>query len=309
LKTEYLIRPRPITERSVVAVGSFDGLHLGHRAIFDRLIERAKKLGVPSVVLSFDPHPKQVVGSGDLKLLTPGDEKPPAIAALGVDLLVIVKFDERLAALSSEEFVEEYLTGALGVKEMVLGTDHGFGKNRSGSAESLENVSRSHGFEIVVIEPVLWMNEPIKSNRIRKSVAEGDMRRVAHMLGRPYPIGGEIVKGRGRGQKLGFPTANIRTPNEKLLPPPGVYAASDESGQPGLVYIGSCPTFADGEFTVEFHRIEPAKYKVGERINISLFERFRGEITFPDSGELVKQIEQDRIRLVDWVENTSGIRK
>jgi len=308
LKTEYLTQPRKIANNSAVAVGSFDGLHLGHRAILDKLKSCAKELDGPSVVLTFNPHPKNIVGSGEtMKLLSPLEEKVPAIAALGVDLLVVVAFDEKFAALTAEEFVRNFLVDSLGVAVLVIGTDHGFGKDREGNLASLELLSKNTGFVLNIVEPVLWDDKPIKSRRIREVVVAGDMPKAAHMLGRPYTIVGEVVPGRGRGRKLGFPTANLKTPPEKLLPKSGIYAVSDEQGKLGLMYIGTSPTFGEGEFTVEFYRLESADYKKGETIRLSVFQRIRGEAVFPGSGELIKQMESDRTNLIRWAED-SGIK-
>ncbi len=301
MKTEYLTEPRFILDSSVVAVGSFDGLHRGHRAVLERLLGKAKALAVSPVVLTFEPHPRAVLGKSSLKLLTPLDEKIPAIAAMGIDFLIVVGFDMSFAGLTSEKFVEEYLVKSLGIKALILGTDHGFGKNRSGGVESLRGIANDRGFELEIVEPVLWKGEHIRSNRIREAVAEGSLSGTAHMLGRPYMIAGEVVRGRGRGKEMGYPTVNISPPEEKLLPPSGVYAASDDKGTPGLLYIGTSPTFDDGQFTVEFYCVREMGLSIGDEARISVFEYFRGERAFPSKMELIEQIEKDKEKLEKWV--------
>ena len=301
-------KPRQLLKSSIVAIGSFDGLHIGHRAILKTLVERAKVCGVPSAVISFDPHPRTVLGQAETKLLTPVDEKIPAMAALGVDELIIIRFDEPFSQLPFEVFAKDYLIGILGSTELVLGEDHGFGRNRSGDIENLTELGAKLGFSLNIVKPVLWNNKSIRSNRIREMVILGDLPHAAHMLGRPYSLVGEVIHGRHRGRKLGFPTVNIRVPDEKLLPPNGVYAAADGFGLPGLVYIGISPTFEGDLFTVEFFGLEEPQAKLGENFMVSLFERFRGEIEFPDAGELIKQMVIDKARLEGWVESHNIVR-
>lgn len=302
LKTEYLTEPAHILDASVVAIGSFDGLHLGHRAILKAMVDKAHKMDVPSAVVTFEPHPRVVTKSQDVQLLTTIDEKIPAISALGADVLAILKFDENIANMSFEEFAKKYLIGSLGMKALVLGEDHGFGKNRAGDTDSLRKLGEQLDFELEIIEPVRWKHKSIRSNRIREYVSSGNMLEAAHMLGRPYSISGEIIEGRHRGRDLGFPTINLSTPPGKLLPPNGVYAAAENSGNPGLLYIGVSPTFEPKEFSVEFYGLSKPEPELGDTAYISVFERFRGEMAFESAEKLVEQMKNDLSRLRDWLD-------
>lgn len=285
-----------------MAVGSFDGVHLGHRAILEILINKARANGVPSAVVTFEPHPRKVTRSEDVGLLTPLEEKVAAFSALGVDYLVILKFDECISKMSFEDFVKYYLTDSLGMSILILGEDHGFGKNRAGDAGSLAKLGSNSGFEIEIVPPVKWKDVSIRSNRIRKSVSSGEMLDAAHMLGRPYSIYGEVVGGMKRGRKLGFPTVNIEVPTGKLLPPFGVYAAAEKSGNPGLLYLGKSPTFGEGRFSVEFHGLEKPSADVGDDFALSVFERFRTDIAFASPQALVEQMEKDLAKFKTWLD-------
>lgn len=300
MKTEYVDTPRFISDRSVVAVGSFDGIHLGHRAILGQLLERAKILSADSIVVTFDPHPVSVVGNKKIDILTPGDMKVASMATLGIDILVILDFDEEFAKISAEEFVSSYLKQSMGMLEMIAGEDHGFGSNRSVDIASLKAIGEEFDFKVNVVDSVFWRKEPIKSRRIRKEVSRGDMFLVAQMLGRPYPITGHVITGKGRGKKLGFPTANIEVPKTKLLPPPGVYIATDEEGELGLLYLGNAPTFGDEEFKVEFYRLEAKNYLKGDQVRLSVFRKMRGEIEFNTKEDLIAQMNKDKIQLIEW---------
>ncbi|MCD6501983.1 riboflavin biosynthesis protein RibF [bacterium] len=300
MKTEYLSKPLPLLSASAVAVGCFDGLHIGHREVLRRLLVRARDERQSSVVFTFSPHPKELFGGSRFRLLTPLREKVPALAALGIDVAVIARFDAEFASLSAERFVTEYLKGSLGMKVLIVGADHGFGAGRGGGIDVLRSLSSTEDFDVEVVEPVLWNGEPVKSSRIRESVVAGDMSSAAHMLGRPYSISGELSIGHGRGRRLGFPTMNIKPPKDKLLPKTGVYAAADEGGIPGLLYIGTSPTFGDGEAIAEFHGLSRPVADVGSIYSVSLFERFRDEIAFPNAAALVEQMKADMERLVHW---------
>lgn len=303
MKTEHLTEPSRILSSSVVAVGSFDGLHLGHRAILDALLEESRLMGVPSVVMTFEPHPRNITRGEDVELLTVLDEKVPVISALGADYLAVLHFDKKIADMSFEDFARDYLIGSLGIKKLVMGLDHGFGKGRAGNTTGLSELGNRFGFGLRVVEPVQWNGNPIQSNIIRKTIAMGDIPYAAQMLGRPYSISGEVVEGRGRGAKLGFPTVNISVPKSKLLPPFGVYSAAEMSGNPGLLYIGESPTFEPKELSVEFHGLIKPYVKLGNNIALSVFERFRGEIAFESPEKLIEQMNKDLERLKIWVNN------
>lgn len=292
-------------ERSAVTVGSFDGVHLGHRAVINALIEKAKKREIPSVVVTFEPHPRRFIFDKGMKFLTPESEKVIYLSALGINFLCIIEFDENMAEMSAEKFVEKYLITYLGAVEIIVGSDHNFGKDRAGDARFLNALSQKYNFQLTVVEPVFQDNRPIKSGRIREAVSKGFVSEVSKMLGRPYAIWGEVVQGKGRGSRLGFPTVNINPPDEKLLPPNGVYIAMDENGSPGLLYIGTSPTFDSDRFSIEFHQLEPKKYELGFEIKVSIINRIRDEMKFESKEKLIEMIENDRNILVKSLENVS----
>lgn len=253
------------------------------------------------MVVTFKPHPRNVTRSEEVKLLTTLDEKIPVIAALGADNLTIIEFDQNMVEISFEEFVNDYLIGCFGMKVLVLGKDHGFGKNRAGDLDNLKSLSEELEFELEIIEPIKWRDKSIRSNRIREYVSHGEMLEVAHMLGRPYSLTGEVVEGRKRGRELGFPTINFVVPENKLVPPNGVYAASEISGNPGLLYIGYSPTFKPREFSIEFYGTNKPEVRIGDDVAISIFERFRDEMVFDSAEKLVEQMKKDLARLKAWL--------
>ena len=229
---EYAIDPSlppglPRDGRGTVAtVGTFDGVHRGHWAVLQEIRLRAKETGRRSVLVTFHPHPLKIVRPDEAPLLlTTPTEKKEILAETGLDYAVFLSFTNVLAEYSPQRFVEEILIGRLGVQELVIGYDHGFGKGRSGDVLTLRDIGRDLRFTVDVVSPIRAGEEPVSSTRIRKALLEGDVESARQGLGRPYCIRGMVVKGEGRGRKLGFPTANLWVPvNGKLIPPPGVYA-------------------------------------------------------------------------------------
>lgn len=228
---------------TVITVGTFDGVHRGHRAILDRLREKAAALGLPSVLVTFEPHPLEVVRPESApQLLTTPVEKLETLAQIGLDRVVILRFDRRLAAYDPRRFVEEILLARLGMCHLVTGYDHGFGRNRSGDPALLAEIGAQAGFGVDVVDPVLLDGEPISSSRVRHLLGHGDVVEAARGLARPYTLAGTVVRGAGRGRRLGFPTANIELPDtRKLLPLDGIYAVHAELGSErrhGLLHLG-----------------------------------------------------------------------
>ncbi len=308
-KIIFLSEPPPLYDGTAVAVGCFDGLHIGHREVIRRLLSHAKENALNSILFTFSPHPKQLLEGGEFKLLMPFHEKIRALSKIGIDIAVVSCFDEDFATLSAQQFVNEYLIEKMNMKMLVVGSDHSFGAGRSGGKDMLRAIGKKEGFGLDIVEPVLWKGEPVKSTRIRKAVADGDLVSTEYMLGRPYSIEGDIVHGHGRGRDLGFPTVNFDQPENKLLPPAGVYAAEDAEGVSGLLYIGSSPTFADGDSNIvaEFYGLNEPKMKPGDLFSVSVFERFRDEIAFPNSNTLIEQMKADREKLIKWIEKRNNV--
>ena len=283
---------------AVVTVGSFDGVHLGHRAVLDEIRARADATGARAVLLTFEPHPLRIVRPEFAPaILTTTREKAEILAQSGLDFAVFLRFSRELAEYSPRRFVEEILIGRLGVTELVIGHNHTFGRDRSGDAATLQQIGRELGFVVDLIEPVRTGDSPISSTRIREAVQSGALDEARRALGRPYSFLGRVVRGEGRGSGLGFPTANllIDTP-EKLLPPPGIYAVwgNLRSGVfPGALHIGPRPTFPGSPPSVELYLIDFAGDLYGEELRVDLVRHLRGVEHFDSAELLIAQMNRD----------------
>lgn len=289
----------PLPGGSVVTVGSFDGVHLGHQAVLDEIARRARSAGLRSILVTFEPHPLEVVNpQAAPPLLTPGTERLEMLAQTPIEGLLILRFDRRLAALDPEEFVREVLLGRCGMRELVIGHDHGFGRGRSGDADTLERLGSTLGFAVSVVAPVDAGDQHVSSSRIRRAVAGGDIATARRLLGRPYAVSGTVSEGEKRGRQLGVPTINLAdVPPQKLLPPDGVYAVWVETPHGrhgGMLNQGGKPTFDDGRRTLEAHLFDFEGDLYGERVRIEWVERIREIQRFPSIEELKSQLAHDR---------------
>ena len=290
--------PPNVTE-TVVTVGTFDGVHRGHRDVVERLVARANKLGIASVLVTFDPHPMEIVNPAAAPLLlTSREEKLEVLAETGLEYLAVVPFTAALSGFSAEEFVSRVLRRCFRMKELLIGYDHGFGRQRAGNAEVLEELGRKEGFRVEVIPPVSSRGgQSISSTSIRRAVAGGDLARAAESLGRPYSVSGKVAPGAGRGRGMGFPTLNLGAPPaRKLLPPEGVYAvrAQTPKGQfGGMMNLGPRPTFGDAATTLEAHLFDAAGDLYGEAVRLDFIARLRETRKFPSPEALRAQLEID----------------
>jgi riboflavin kinase/FMN adenylyltransferase len=241
----------PDVQATVVTVGTFDGVHRGHRDVLDRLVARGRALGLRTVLVTFEPHPLEVVNPAAAPLmLTLGEEKREVLAESGIDYLAVLPFTRTLARYAAQEFVTHVLRERFNMEYLLMGYDHGFGRNREGDVEVLQALGAREGFRVEVVPPVsIGDGRPISSTSIRRAVAGGDLERAAHGLGRPYALGGRVVPGAARGRGLGFPTINLAPPSpRKLLPPQGVYAVRVQTpggAHGGMLNLGPRPTFGD----------------------------------------------------------------
>lgn len=283
---------------TVVTVGTFDGVHRGHWAVLEEIARRARAAGRRAVLATFHPHPLRIVRPEVApRLLTTPLEKKEILAESGLDYAVFLRFTPELSQYSPRRFVEEILVGALNVKELVIGYDHGFGRGRSGDATTLSEIGREIGFQVDVVAPVDMDGTPISSTRIRDAVSSGDMVLAREGLGRPYAFRGVVVRGEGRGKELGFPTANLQVDSsEKLLPPAGIYAVRGVLRRgtfPGALHLGPRPTFQGSPPSVELHFMDFDQDLYGEEIRVDVEERIRDVVPFDSAAALVDQMRED----------------
>jgi riboflavin kinase / FMN adenylyltransferase len=283
---------------AVITVGTFDGVHLGHREVLDEIVRRAGRTGRRSVLVTFHPHPLRIVRPEDAPpMLTSPAEKKEFLAESGLEYAVFIPFTRRLQRYPARRFVKEILVGRLGMEELVIGYDHGFGRDRAGTVETMRQLGRELGFDVDVVAAVETAAEPISSSRIRRALAAGDVVGARSALGRPYSLRGLVVQGDGRGRKLGYPTANIRlTDPEKMLPREGVYAVFGWVGDvrvPGLLHLGPRPTFGGTLPTVELHLLDYSGDLYGREVRVDFCGRIRDVQPFSSVGELVEAMKRD----------------
>jgi len=290
----------PTVEGTVVTVGTFDGVHLGHIDVIRRLVARARVVGAPSLLLSFDPHPLEVVNpSAAPLLLTTTEEKLEVIAETGLDYLAIMPFTHELASYGAEEFVERILRRRFRMQELLIGHDHGFGHRRAGNVAVLQELGAADGFPVDVVEAVSGPDgQHVSSTSIRRAVAGGDLERAAQGLGRRYSVSGTVVAGNSRGRQLGFATINLSPLSpRKLLPPEGVYAVMVQTPAGpfgGMMNLGPRPTFGDTEPSIEAHLFDVSRDFYGNRVRIDFVSFLRETRKFGSPQELVAQLGKDR---------------
>ncbi len=295
----WAYRPGIPRDRGTVAtVGTFDGVHRGHWEVLQEIRRRAGETGRRSVLVTFDPHPLRIVRPEHAPpLLTTPVEKKEILAESGLDYAVFIAFTETLSRYEPRRFVEEVLVERLGVEELVIGYDHGFGRDRSGDAEMLRTIGVELGFDVDVVPPVESGGHAVSSSGIRTAIASGRMEDAEAGLGRPYSVRGVVVRGDGRGRHLGFPTANLRVSNtEKLVPPAGIYAVRGvlRSGTwPGALHLGPRPTFQGSPPTIELHLMDYEGDLYGEEVRVDFVRRLREVRPFSSAAALVEQMKED----------------
>jgi riboflavin kinase/FMN adenylyltransferase len=295
----------------IVTVGNFDGIHTGQRRVLDLVIERARETGLGSAVVTFDPHPLSILQPEQAPpLLTTAVQKEALLAETGIDALLVVRFTPDLSRLPARRFVRDFLVARLAVREVYVGVSFAFGRDREGDLSLLRTMGGSFGFAAFGFEEVASGGAPVSSTRVRAAVTAGAMDEAADMLGRPYSLGGIVVRGDGRGRGLGWPTANLAVDNE-LLPADGVYvtrlhiAALDES-LPSVTNIGTRPTvYAEHPRLVECHVLDFDRDIYGERVELEILHRLRAEEKFPTAEALRRQIGQDADRAREYFATVS----
>lgn len=281
----------------VLTIGNFDGLHLGHQKILQKVIERARSKNGTSAVLTFEPHPAKVLHPyKELRIITPFKEKARLIDALGIDILLCLTFDKKLADMEAEDFIRDVIVERIGATEVIVGHNYRFGRKRKGTIELLQRRGKRYGFRTVVIRNKILSGTIVSSSRIRDLISHGKVHEALHLLGRPYMIEGRVIKGKGRGARLlNIPTANLETAYE-LIPTKGVYVVKvsvDDSVYGGVMNIGENPTFCNGSLSLEVHILDFSGDLLGSMIKVNFLKRLRGEKRFPDIETLRKAILND----------------
>ncbi len=280
----------------VLTLGNFDGVHLGHQAIFKQVVARALETGGSSAAFTFEPHPLKVLAPHrSPKLLSTFREKMERIEAEGMDAVICAKFTPEFASQNPEDFVRDVLAGAIGAKAVYVGHDYAFGKDRQGDINFLREAGKRYGFEVHVVGPVKVEGIIVSSTKIRQLIMDGEVCLASKLLGRPYSIEGTVISGHSRGREIGFPTANITTPNE-LAPKEGVYAVTLEvEGKlyKGAANIGSNPTFGDSSVSYEAHLFDFTGDLYGKFLKMKFIKRVRDEFKFKSTEELKEQIRKD----------------
>ena len=289
---------------SVATVGVFDGVHVGHQMLLRRVVEEARARNAKAVVVTFDRHPLELLSPPDApQLITTLRQRAEVFSELGVDVLLVLRFDDNFRQFPAEHFIERVLVEALGAVHLVVGANFRFGHGGTGTVEMLQELGRNHGFTVDVFK-LLGGEEAetqaVSSSLIRRQLAEGEVERVAEELGRPFRLEGHVVKGAGRGRGLGIPTANLDVPEKVILPKVGVYAGWMESKgerHPAVINVGFNPTFEDRDRPiVEVHALDFDGDLYGQVIGVEFTHRLRDELKFPDAESLMEEIRHDIAR-------------
>jgi riboflavin kinase/FMN adenylyltransferase len=291
----------PDVTRTAVTVGSFDGAHRGHQDVLRQLVTRARSRGVRSLLITFEPHPLEIVNPAAApRLLTVGDEKLEVLAESGIDFVAVLPFTPELSGYSAERFVDEILLSRFRMHDLLMGHDHRFGHNRSGDVTTMRRLGTDRGFEVSVI-PAVTVNggQSVSSTAIRRAVAGGDLDGASLGLGRSYSLGGRVVTGARRGTLIGFPTANVEVPGpRKLLPPEGVYAVRVQTPMgphDGMLNLGPRPTFGDAQSVVEAHLFDANLDLYDARVRVDFVARLRDTQKFSGIEALVSQLRNDAV--------------
>ncbi len=292
--------PDGIFTSPVLTIGSFDGVHMGHHRIISALLNEARATAGDAVVLTFTEHPRKVITPHTPpKVLTSVEEKIDVLEALGVKNIILLDFTIEMAGMTAEEFLVDIILKKMGVVHIVVGYDHAFGKDRQGNFSFLKELSHLRGFGVTRVEPKNLYSRPISSTWIRSELEDGNVELAAALLGRNYTLSGKVVKGVGRGKTIGFPTANVLPHrSDKVLPRDGVYAVrvtvDSKISFPGMLNIGTNPTFGNVGRTIEVHIFGVEEDLYGRELALEFCHRIRDEMRFSGSDELAAQLRLDR---------------
>lgn len=278
----------------VIAIGNFDGVHLGHQKIIRSLVKEANKMEYPSLLLTFHPHPEKILSGREINLLQTLDQRMSAIEKLGVQIAVVLDFDKNFASLTAEEFIRNIIRDKFRAKKIVVGNNFRFGRKREGDVNKLCAFAPRYNFSVVSVPPVRRKSLVVSSSLIRDKLSQGDVETAHLLLGRPYEIEGTVVKGKSRGKILGFPTANIHSAND--MAPPGVFVTLmgiNSHTLPSVTHVGSKPTFNELEPIIESYVIDYKNNLYGKNVRLLFLKKIRDEIKFETTDALCSQIKKD----------------
>ena len=300
---------------TVLTIGTFDGIHLGHQEILKKLFERSRFHKAPSFLITFHPHPRKVIAKeNDLKILSTPAEKTLILEKMGLENLFIINFTKEFSQQSPMNFFKNFIINKIGLKEIVIGHDHKFGKGREGTSKTLKMLGEEYRFELSVVDEFKVNGETISSTKLRHAIMNGDMKQANLFLGRTYSFSGTVISGDKRGRLLGYPTANIKLDdNDKLLPGLGIYAAEvivDNQKFASLLSIGKRPTFYDnGEIVPEVYIYKFDKNIYDKKITVNVLDQIRKEEKFSSPEELINQMNKDREAGIKIFNKISSLKK
>jgi len=286
-----------LSKSTIATIGTFDGIHIGHQKILNSLARFAKENSLKSVVITFDPHPRKIINKkNSIGLINTIEEKKEKLKTLGIDYLIVQKFDEKFSETEANKFVE-ILKNNINIKKLIVGYDHRFGKNRNADINDLKKYGKELNFEVIEIDALEIEEVNISSTKIRSAIKEGNIRLANSYLGYNFFLSGEVVKGHSRGKELGFPTANLKIDEDKIIPKNGVYLVKskiDHQDIYGMMNIGYNPTFNNKSKKIETHFFNLNKNLYGKIIKIELLEYIREEKRFETVDDLIQRLKLDR---------------
>lgn len=291
----------PGTANAVVTIGTFDGVHIGHQQIIRHLRKLAAETKGETVLLTFFPHPRMVLqpDDNDLKLITTMEEREELLRSFGIDHLIIQPFSKEFSRISATEFVRDQLIQRIGMKTLVIGYDHHFGRNREGSYKDMEEMAPIYGFRLEEINEQMINDVAVSSTKVRKSLLDGDIETANHLLGHRFSIRGKVVEGDRIGRALGFPTANIEIAEPyKLIPQNGIYAVQAKVQnvmKNGMLYIGNRPVVGGIERRIELNIFDFDSEIYNENVQVFLVSRIRGDLPFEDLDSLKEKMKEDKV--------------
>ncbi len=289
-------------KRTALTVGTFDGVHQGHQILIGKVVEKAREINGRSVVVTFNPHPREVLhgGHNKIKLLTTLEERVEILQGYGIDEMIVIPFDRDFSLLSSHDFIEKIVFGKIGVQHFIIGYDHQFGKNREGTITTVKKLGKELGFDVHMVDAQEVEKVTVSSTTVRKALAnEGNVEMAANFLGRPYQLAGMVIHGDKKGRQIGYPTANIKVDNpRKIIPLNGVYAVTvdfENTVYKGMMNIGYRPTVTDiNELRIEVNMFDFNQEIYGKQLKVHFHKRIREEQKFNGIDELKSQLGRDK---------------